>query len=140
MTTSIVDSMVDLRGGTRARRSESRRVSRDRLERAHADQVVRRRGQQKLPVHAASAAVAELAQTTHRLHSAEDLFNPFPRALADRVAWMPGRAGIERATVRLLRDVGRGVELSQRVHKAAGVVAFVAADGYPSPRQTGDEA
>src|SRR5207237_900878 len=82
-----------------------------------------------------SAAVAELAQPADRLHPAEDLFNPFPRALTDRVARMTCRARIERATVLLLRDVGRGRKRAQRLHEAVRVVAFVTADRHAPARR-----
>src|SRR4051812_43544392 len=98
MTTSVVDSRSDVRGGARARRWNGRLASRRRLERPHPDQVVGGRREQKLPVHPTSAAVAELAQPADGLHPAEDLFNAFPRALADRVARMACRARIERTT------------------------------------------
>src|SRR5436190_10120421 len=130
MTTSVFDSRGDLRGKTRARRSNGRLASRRRLERPHPDQVVGRRREQELPVHPTAAAVTELAQPADRLHPAEDLFNPFPRALTDRVARMTCRARIERATVLLLRDVGRGLEGAQRLHEAVRVVAFVTADRH----------
>src|SRR4051812_39475527 len=117
MTTSAVDSRGDLRGGTRARRPSGRLASRRRLERPHPDQVVGGGREQKLPVHPTSTPVAELAQPADRLHPAEDLLDPFPRALADRVAQMTCRARIERATVLLLRDVRRGLEGTQRLHE-----------------------
>src|SRR5437899_8884388 len=139
MTTSMVDSRSDVRGGARARRWNGRRASRGRLETPHPYQVVGRRREQTLPVHPTSAAVAELAQPADRLHPAEDLFNPFPRALADRVARMACRARIERATVLLLRDVGRGLEGTQRLHEAVRVVAFVTADRHASAWQARDE-
>src|SRR6476646_3960911 len=137
MTTSMVDSVTG--GVARAHRSAWRRMSRGRLQCAHPYQVVDCRGEQKLPVHPTSAAVTELTQPADRLHPAEDFFNPFPGALADRVARMPRRARIERATVLLLRDVRRGLQRAQRVYETSGVVRFVAADGDPSLRQTRDE-
>ncbi len=52
---------------------------------------------------------------------------------------MACRARIERATVLLLRDVGRGLEGAQRLHEAVRVVAFVTADRHTSARQARDE-
>ena len=73
MTTSVVDSSAGLRAVTRAYRPAGQRGSC--FQGAHPHQVVGRRGEEELPVHQASAAVAELAQAANRLHPAEHFFD-----------------------------------------------------------------
>src|SRR6266705_215465 len=107
---------------------------------AHADQVVRRRGEEKLPIHAAPPAMPELAESTDGLHPAEDFFNAFANALADVVASVPRGPSIRGATLLLERDVRRGLEVPQCVDKAARVIALVATDRHPSRRQPRDQA
>ena len=114
-------------------------VSRGRLQGAHADQVVRRRGEQELPVHAPSATVPELAQSAHRLHPAEDFFDAFAGTLTDGIARMPCGSRIERATVLLLCEMRGCLQVAQGLHKAPGVVALVAANGDTPAGQTRDE-
>ena len=52
--------------------------SSSRLQRAHADQVICRGGEEKLPIDPRAAAMVELAQIPDGLHPAEDFFDPFP--------------------------------------------------------------
>src|SRR5260370_41536940 len=66
-------------------------------QRAHADQVVRRRGEEKLPVHTGSATMTELAQPADRLHPAEDFFDALAHALTDVVAGVPRRPSVQHA-------------------------------------------
>src|SRR5438034_9223713 len=110
------------------------------LQRAHADQVVRRRGEEKLPTHTGTSAMPELAESTDRLHPAEDFFDAFATALADVVASVPRGPSVQGATLLLERNVRRGLEVPQRVDKAVRVIAFVAADSHPSWRQPRDQA
>src|SRR6185369_13144649 len=91
------------------------------------------------PVHAASAAVAELAQAADRFHPAKDFFDALPRALADCVPGMAGGSAIERPAVLLHGDVRCGLKGAEHLHETARVVAFVAADRHTSARQRGDE-
>src|ERR1019366_6914595 len=91
------------------------------LQRAHADQVVRRSGEEKLPIHASPSAMPELAQSADGLHPAEDFFNAFTRPLTDVVAGVPRGASVQRAALLLERDVRRGFEVPQRLDKAPGV-------------------
>src|SRR5205809_980855 len=79
------------------------------FQRAHADQVVRRRGEEKLPVHAGPATMTELAKSADGLHPPEDLFDAFAHALTDGVAGVPRRPAVERAALLLERDVRCGV-------------------------------
>jgi hypothetical protein len=81
-----------------------------------------------LPVHAGAAAVAELAEPSDGLHPAEDFLDAFPDALTDVVAGMPQRRVVQGATLLLLRDVWRGLELTERIDEAVSVIAFVAAE------------
>src|ERR1700681_369869 len=110
------------------------------LQRAHADQVIRRRREEKLPIHAGTPAMPELAESTDGLHPAEDFFDAFAHTLADGVARVPRGPSVQRATLLRERDVRRDLEVPQRVDKAARVIAFVAADGDPSWRQRRDQA
>src|SRR5450631_3158756 len=97
---------------------------------AHADQVVRGRGEEKLPIHASPSAMAELAEPPDGLHPTEDFFDAFAQTLTDVVARVPRRASVQGAALLFEGDVRRGVKLPQRLDKAARVVAFVAADGH----------
>jgi hypothetical protein len=82
------------------------------LQRAHADQVVRRRGEEKLPIYASAPAVTELAQPGDGLHPAEDFFNALARPLTDVVAGMSRRASIERAALLLEGNVRPGLKMA----------------------------
>src|ERR1700738_2702461 len=93
------------------------------LQCAHANQVVRRRGEEKLPIHASTPAMPELAESTDGLHPAEDFFDAFAPALADVVACVPRGPSVQGATLLLEREVRGGLEVPQRVDKAARVVA-----------------
>src|SRR5262249_58825328 len=86
----------------RRRRSSSVRSARvpassggRRHELRHPEQVVRRGDEVGPEAGAGEAAVATLAPAPDRLAPAEDLFDPLPRALAQRVARMPRGAAIE---------------------------------------------
>src|SRR5712691_509487 len=100
------------------------------FQRAHAHQVVRRRGEEKLPVHAGPATMMEFAETADRLHPAEDFFDPFAHALTDVVARVPRRPLVQGATGLFTRDVWGSLQVPQRLDKSARVIAFVAADGH----------
>src|SRR6516162_3891838 len=104
MTTSAVDS-VTRRRVTHETGAVIPSVSRGRVQGAHADQVVRRGGEQELPVHAPSATVPELAQSADGLHPTEDFFDAFAGTLTEGIAGMPGGPRIERATGFLLGDM-----------------------------------
>src|SRR5712691_1917201 len=138
MTTSVVDSMTGPRV-THETGAVIQSVSRGRVQGADADQVVRRRGEQELPVHAPSATVPELAQSADGLHPAEDFLDAFAGALTDGIARMPGGPRIERATVLLLCDMRRRLQVAQGLYEAAGVVALVATNGDTPAGQTRDE-
>src|SRR5581483_12470408 len=101
MTTSVVDSNTDRRRGVRAHRAKWRCASRGRVQRPHPDQVVGRGGEEKLPVHARPATVAEFAQPADRLHPAEDFLDAFARDLADGVAGVTRRPTVECPTLLL---------------------------------------
>src|SRR4051795_13329778 len=66
-------------------------------------------------VDALQPAVARLAEATHRLHPAEDLFNPFAHLLTSAIAGPTGRATVNGAAPasRVLRDVRRDALSSQ---------------------------
>src|SRR5712692_10660438 len=81
------------------------------LQRAHAYQVVGRRGEEKLPVHAGPATMVEFAETADGLHPAEDFFDAFAHALTDVVAGVPCRPLVQSATVLFARDVRGGLQV-----------------------------
>src|SRR5215471_16965060 len=89
----------------RARVARTGGASCCRLQGPHPDQVVGRRGEEKLPVHAGPAAMAELAQPADGFHPAEHFFNARPGDLADRISGMTRRPAIERATLRVQGNV-----------------------------------
>src|SRR6516225_8404719 len=138
MTTSAVDS-VTRRRVTHETGAVIPSVSRGRVQGAHADQVVRRGGEQELPVHAPSATVPELAQSADGLHPTEDFFDAFAGTLTEGIAGMPGGPRIERATGFLLGDMRRRLQVAQGLHEAAGVVALVATNGDTPAGLTRDE-
>ena len=84
--------------------------------------------------------MTEFAEAADGLHPAEDFFDALAHALTDVVAGVPRRPSVQRAALLLERDVRRGLELPQRLDKAARVIAFVAADGHAARRQAGDQA
>ena len=132
MTISIPDSMSGscrmstgaLIGGTFG--------SSGRLQRTHADQVIRRGGEEKLPIDPRAAAMVELAQIPDGLHPAEDFFDALTSALTEIVARVARRASVQGAAVFLEGDVRRGPELTQRLDEAARVIRFITPDGLTS--------
>src|SRR5258706_4183344 len=109
------------------------------LQRAHADQVVCRSGEEKLPVHAGASTVTEFAQPADGFHPAEDFLDALPSHLTDRIPRMSSRAAIERATVPLHGVMWRRVERAGCLHETACVVSFVPAARAPSVRRPGDQ-
>src|SRR5260370_42657227 len=101
---------------------------------AHAHQIERRRREDEGPVDARATAMPQLAQHADGLHPAEALLDQLPLLLADRVARMAGRAGIDRtATLRrlgILGDMRGDPHLAEQVHEAFRVVVLVAADRH----------
>src|SRR5450756_685647 len=72
-------------------------------QRAHPDQIERRRGEDEGPIDPCAAAVPQLAKQAEGLHPAKALLDELPLLLTDRVARMTGRPGIDRtAAVRRL--------------------------------------
>src|SRR5688500_5874209 len=68
------------------------------LQRAHADQIVGGRGEEKLPVHASPSTMTELPEPTDGLHPPEDFFDAFAHALTDVIARVARRAPVQGAT------------------------------------------
>src|SRR6185369_11353454 len=63
---------------------------------AHADQVVRRGGEDEVPVDPPTAAMAQLPEQADRFHPTKALLDEFALALTDRVAGMARGPGIDR--------------------------------------------
>lgn len=68
-----------------------------RQEIAHPDQVVGGRPQDEDPVHEGHAPMMELAELADGLQPPEDPLHPFPAALAQSIARVPGRPAIDGA-------------------------------------------
>jgi hypothetical protein len=96
MTTSALDSRSDWCRRSTVAVMIGERGSCGGLQRAHAHQVVRRRGEEKLPVHAGTPAMTEFAEAAHRFHPAEDFFDAFTDALTTVVAGVPRRPSVQR--------------------------------------------
>src|SRR6266487_2540829 len=96
---------------------------------SHSYKVVSGRGEDKDPVHAGGAAVAQLAQQPDRLQPTEDLFDPFAFLLADLIASMARRASIDGrpAVSVVLGHVRRHLQVAQLCHEIMSVVVLVAA-------------
>ena len=71
--------------------------------------------------------MAQLAQSTHRLHPAKDLLDEFLFLLADRVSRVAGLPSLDGAG-RFLRDMRRDLEGTQVGHQSPGVEALVRAE------------
>src|SRR5437762_3359250 len=121
MTISALDSCADSGRRSTAVVRIGAFASYGRLERAHADHVVRGSGEEKLPVHAGPSPMAEFAEPADRLDPAKDFFDAFACALTDGVAGVPRRPSIQCPALLLEGDVRRGLEVPQGLHKAARV-------------------
>src|SRR5690349_8153237 len=78
-----------------------------------------------------TAAVAGLAQPTDRLGPAEDLLDPLPTPLTDRIPGMPRRAGVDHGAAvpgDALRDVRRDPQRTHVGDELLRIVRFVATD------------
>ena len=94
------------------------------------EQVVGSADQIRMQLHACAAAVARLAQTAHRLHPTEGFLDALTDPLTYPIAGMASSAGVERRAPRprkILRQVGRDLELPTPGDEGAGVVALVRA-------------
>src|SRR5512138_1619531 len=105
-------------------------------ERAHPDQIVGGGGEEEDPVHPVDAPVPQLAQLAHRLHPAEDLFNPFAHPLTHGIPRVPRRAPVDGPAGRLAGDVRRGADGTHRLDEGPLVESFVAADPAPAPARS----
>jgi hypothetical protein len=76
--------------------------------------------------------MADLADAGHCLQPTKDLFNPLALPLAQCVARMPRRSGIDRSAppVRVLRDVRRNMHATEFLHEITGIIAAISADGH----------
>src|SRR5262249_2519482 len=97
---------------------------------SHPHDVVSRGGEGEDPGDERLTSMAKLAYIADCLGPPEALLDQFALALTDRVAGMAGRPGIDTAPpptrFRVLRDVRRGAQVPQPVHKRVRVVRLVA--------------
>ena len=80
----------------RARRAAPR-SRRAQGERAPPDHVARCGSEREEPIDARTAAVSQLSDQSDGLHPAKDSFDTFPDLMADAVAPMSRRSGVDRA-------------------------------------------
>jgi integrase-like protein len=90
---------------------------------ASAHEIVGRRSPSKHPRHMPPTAVPHLAHESHRLHPAENFFDPCPLFLAERVAGMARGSPIEgtRSVRVVLRHMRRGAGGPDLLHPVRGV-------------------
>jgi len=74
-------------------------MNRTRQQIPHPHQIVRRRREGEDPAHLLDSAVPHVAHQRYRLQPPEALFDPLPLPLADRVAFVPRRAAVNRTAV-----------------------------------------
>src|SRR6478735_10561839 len=86
---------------------------------------------------AVAASVAELSAAGDGLDPTEWFLDSFADPLADLVAAVACRSGVDRRVSRVLRDVRGEAELANPGDEALGVVALVTGDG-PSPCGLGE--
>lgn len=94
----------------------------------HPDQVVGRRGEHRDQLGRSESHVPRLSIPAHRLYQSEDLLDPLPDALTDRVADRLRRSRVERRVPRLVCDVRRDVSIAARGDEVARVIALVSAE------------
>src|SRR6266851_8680521 len=98
----------------------------------HSYQVVGRSSEDKDPVHARGAAMAQLAQQAHRLQPAKDLFDPFALLLTDLIARMARGPFIDgRAAISVvLGHMRRHLQFAQVFHEIMSVIVLVTAQRH----------
>ena len=79
-----------------------------------------------ISTHSPLRAVAQFPSAVHRLHPAEDLFNPVPGPLADPVTIVAGGVPVDGRAL-LLGHMGRYLHPAARSHEAPGVTATIGA-------------
>src|SRR3990172_10311899 len=95
----------------------------------HAHEIVGCCGPGEHPSHSFQASKPRLAHQGHGLEPAEDFFHSLAFPLAHRVARVPGGALINRTAARpsrVLRPMGRDLQLTQRGDLLASVIILVA--------------
>ncbi len=96
---------------------------------ADAHQIVHRPGKGEHPADSPHTTELDLAQQPYGFQPAEDLFNPFPFLLTDRLAGVPrGRAINRPGTVRrMLGHMRRDLPRPQILNELVGVIVLLAA-------------
>ena len=97
---------------------------------SHPNQVVGGRHEVAGKASAGQTPVARSPEPAHRLHPTEDLLDPLPQPLTERIAAMPGRVPVDGAgaPAHVLRHARGDAAGAHRSHAAPRVVARVRAE------------
>ena len=99
-------------------------------QRPQPDQVVRPHDEGQEPIHPLPSAMSQFPEEPHGLAPPKRLFDPFPQALTDRVARVPGRPPIDPTlAMRHLGDMRRKAQGPRRGDELGLIVASVRTDG-----------